>query len=120
VLGSVNPEQFRSAKKLKWMHVHSAGVEGALYPELIDSDVVVPNAKNLYGPHIADHAFAFLLSLTRRLNVTIPEQEKEEWPRGREAMFELDGRIAVIVGSGGIGGNIAKCAKGFGLRVIAV
>jgi phosphoglycerate dehydrogenase-like enzyme len=26
VLGTVSPEQFRAAKKLKWMHVHSAGV----------------------------------------------------------------------------------------------
>ena len=92
VIGSVKPEQFRLAKKLKWIHITSAGVEKGLFPELVNSQVVVTNAKNVYGPQIADHAFAFLLALTRRLNVTIPEQVNEGWGGGREGMFELDGR----------------------------
>ena len=120
IIGGVRPDQFARAKKLKWVHVMSAGVEHALFPALIDSDVVVTNAKNVYGPQIADHAFAFLLALTRRLNVTIPKQGSEEWPRGREGMFELNGKTAVIIGVGGIGGNIAQRAHGFGMKVIAV
>jgi D-2-hydroxyacid dehydrogenase (NADP+) len=120
IIGGVSPEAFRRAKRLKWVHVMSAGVERALFPELIESDVVVTNAKNVYGPQIADHAFAFLLALTRRLNITIPEQVKEEWPRGREGMFELNGKTAVIVGVGGIGRNIARRAAGFGMNVIGV
>lgn len=120
VLGPIGPEELKAAKKLRWMHVHSAGVENALYPDLVNSNVVVTNAKNLYGPQIADHAFAFLLALTRRLNISIPEQQKEEWPRGREGMFELNGKTAVVIGAGGIGGNIAQRAKAFGMRVIAV
>ncbi len=120
IIGGVNPDQFARAKKLKWVHVMSAGVEHALFPALIDSDVVVTNAKNVYGPQIADHAFAFLLALTRRLNITIPKQGSEEWPRGREGMFELNGKTAVIIGVGGIGGNIAQRAHGFGMKVIAV
>src|SRR3954453_9408320 len=102
IIGGIRPELFKSAKKLKWVHVSSAGVEKDLFPELIDSDVVVTNAKNIYGPQIADHAFAFLLSLTRKLNQTIPLQGQEEWRGGREGMFELNGKTAVIIGIGGI------------------
>ena len=120
VMGGVRPEHLKAAKNLKWVHVHSTGVENALFPELIDSNIVVTNAKNLYGPQIADHAFAFLLALTRRLNVTIPEQSKHEWPRGREGMFELEGKTAVIIGVGGIGGHIARRARGFGMKTIGV
>ncbi len=120
IIGGVSPENFRKAKKLKWVHVMSAGVEKDLFPELIESDTVVTNAKNLYGPQIADHAFAFLLSLTRRLNVTIPNQTNEEWTRGREGMFELNGKTAVIIGVGGIGSQIAQRAAGFGMKVIGV
>jgi phosphoglycerate dehydrogenase-like enzyme len=82
--------------------------------------VVVTNSKNVYGPQIADHAFAFLLALTRRLNVTIPRQPLEEWPAGRTGVFELDGKTAVIIGVGGIGGQIAQRAHGFGMQVIGV
>jgi phosphoglycerate dehydrogenase-like enzyme len=74
----------------------------------------------MYGPQIADHAFAFLLALTRRLNVTIPRQHLEEWPPGRSGMFELDGKTAVIIGVGGIGSQIAQRAHGFGMKVIGV
>ncbi len=122
---TLTPELFKHARQLKWLHISSAGVEThgrsvGLFPELVDSNVVVTNAKNVYGPQIADHAFAFLLALTRKLNVTIPQQQREEWPAGREGMFELNGKTAVIIGVGGIGSQIAQRAHGFGMKVIGV
>ncbi|HYI94363.1 MAG TPA: D-2-hydroxyacid dehydrogenase [Bryobacteraceae bacterium] len=121
----LTPELLKQAKQLKWLHISSAGVEPhgnqtGLFPELIESNVVVTNAKNVYGPQIADHAFAFLLALTRKLNITIPRQNLEEWPQGREGMYELDGKTAVIIGVGGIGSQIAQRAHGFGMKVIGV
>ncbi|HEY2016419.1 MAG TPA: D-2-hydroxyacid dehydrogenase [Bryobacteraceae bacterium] len=121
----LTPDLYKQAKQLKWLHISSAGVEPhggqvGLFPALINSNVVVTNAKNVYGPQIADHAFAFLLALTRRLNVTIPQQHLEEWPPGRSGMFELDGKTAVIIGVGGIGSQIAQRANGFGMKVIGV
>src|SRR3954453_2728225 len=112
---TLTPELFQHAKQLKWLHISSAGVEShggqtGLFPALVESNVVVTNAKNVYGPQIADHAFAFLLALTRKLNETIPNQAKEDWPRGREGMFELNGKTAVIIGVGGIGSQIAQRA----------
>ena len=73
-----------------------------------------------YGPQIADHAFAFLLALTRKLNVTIPRQQLEEWPSGRDGMFELNGKTAVMIGVGGIGMQISQRAWAFGMNVIGV
>ena len=117
---NMTPDMFKQAKRLKWLHVGSAGVERALFPELVASDVVVTNMKNIYGPQIADHAFAFLLALTRKLNITIPKQHLEEWPAGRDGMFELAGKTAVIIGVGGLGSQIAQRANGFGMKVIGV
>ena len=122
---TLTPAVFKNAKQLKWLHISSAGLDAhggapGLYPELVESNVVVTNAKNVYGPQIADHAFAFLLALTRKLNVTIPRQQLEEWPSGRNGMFELDGKTAVIIGVGGIGSQIAQRAHGFGMKVIGV
>ena len=121
----LTPELFKHARQLKWLHISSAGVEThgrsiGLFPELVDSSVVVTNAKNVYGPQIADHAFAFLLALTRKLNVSIPRQSLEEWRGGRDGMFELNGKTAVIIGVGGIGSQIAQRAHGFGMKVIGV
>jgi phosphoglycerate dehydrogenase-like enzyme len=121
----LTPELLKQARQLKWLHISSAGVEPhggqtGLFPELVESNVVVTNAKNVYGPQIADHAFAFLLALTRKLNVTIPRQHLEEWGGGRGGMFELDGKTAIVIGVGGIGSQIAQRAHGFGMKVIGV
>src|SRR5215510_10453454 len=99
----LTPALFKQAKQLKWLHISSAGVEAhgnqtGLFPELVESNIVVTNAKNVYGPQIADHAFAFLLALTRKLNVTIPRQQLEEWPAGREGMYVLEGKTAIVIG----------------------
>ncbi|HYO82371.1 MAG TPA: D-2-hydroxyacid dehydrogenase [Bryobacteraceae bacterium] len=119
-IGTIRPEQFRAAKKLRWVQLTSAGVEGVTFPDLVSSDVTLCNAKNVFGPQIADHAFGFLLALTRRLNNSILMQSKEEWPKGREGMVELDGKTALVIGVGGIGSNIAQRAHGFGMKVIGV
>lgn len=89
-------------------------------PALTDSNVVVTNAKNIYGPQIADHAFMFLLALARKLPTTMARQSAEDWGGGREGMFELKDKTAVIIGVGGIGSQIAQRAHGFGMKVIGV
>ena len=119
-IGKLTPAQLAQAHKLKWEQVMSAGVDDVLFPALVSSDVTVTNMKVVYGPEIADHAFAFLLAMTRRLNVTIPAQKDEKWIRNREGEIELNGKTAVIVGVGGIGRQIAQRAFGFGMKVIGV
>lgn len=120
LIGSITPEELSNAHKLKWVQVLSAGVDHMMFPELVHSDVTVTNMKVIYGPEIADHAFAFLLALTRKLNVTIPAQVNEEWKADRTGMTELNGKTAVIIGVGGIGRQIAQRAFGFGMKVIGV
>jgi phosphoglycerate dehydrogenase-like enzyme len=122
VIGTLNRDLFLRAKKLKWMQTHSAGVDNLRYPELIESDVVLTNAKIVMGPNIADHAFALLLSLTRKINIASLDTAESQWRRGGYAgkLVELNGKTALIVGVGGIGMQIAQRAKGFGMHVIGV
>jgi phosphoglycerate dehydrogenase-like enzyme len=120
ILGTINPDLFRAAKKLKWVHIFSAGVENYRFPEFINSDVTLTNARIIQGPEIADHAFAFLLALTRGLYRAIPDRPKEEWGRGGYSAVELRGKTAVIIGVGGIGQQIALRAWAFGMNVIGV
>ena len=120
IFGTINPELFRAAKKLKWVQVYSAGVEGYRFPEFLSSNVVLTNGKIIQGPNIADHAMAMLLSLTRDLHRIIPNRTKEEWTRGQHKPIELRGKTAVVIGVGGIGSQIAQRAHAFGMNVIGV
>ena len=120
ILGTISPELFRAARQLKWVHIFSAGVETYRFPEFINSDVTLTNARIIQGPEIADHAFALLLSLTRGLYRVIPNRTQEEWGRGGYEAIELRGKTAVVIGVGGIGQQIALRANAFGMTVIGV
>jgi phosphoglycerate dehydrogenase-like enzyme len=118
--GFGTPEVVRAGKKLRWMQCPSAGVEGYIFPELVNSSIVLTNAQRLYAPEIADQAMAYLLSFTRSLPHFAGEQRQGSWgPREGVLLDELQGKTMVIVGFGGIGTEIARRANAFGVRVLA-
>lgn len=120
IFGTITPDLFRAAGKLKWVQVYSAGVENYRFPEFVKSDVALTNCKILQGPNIADHAFSLLLALTRDLHRIIPNLKSGEWTRGQHRPIELRAKTAVIVGLGGIGTQIAQRAHAFDMKVIGV
>ncbi len=120
ILGTITPELFQAAKKLKWVHIFSAGVERYRFPEFINSQVTLTNGRIIQGPEIADHAMALLLTLTRGLNRAVADRTKEEWAKGQWKAIELRGKTAVVIGVGGIGSQIATRAHAFGMTVIGV
>jgi phosphoglycerate dehydrogenase-like enzyme len=120
IFGTISPQLFHAAHKLKWVQIYSAGVETYRFPEFIHSDITLTNCKVIQGPEIADHALAMLLALTRDLNKIIPTRGKEEWAKERYHPLELRGKTAVVIGVGGIGSQIAQRAAAFGMKVIGV
>lgn len=123
IIGNITREQVLAAKNLKWVQVNSAGVERYVaIPELRSSPATLTNMKIVQGIEIADHAFALLLGLTRRIDVAVANRATETWgglnAYGRP--IELHGKTAVVIGVGGIGIQIAVRAKAFGMTVIGV
>ena len=119
-IGGARREVIQAAKKLQWFQILSAGVENYRYPELLEGDIVVTNARKIASPGIADHAFAMLLSLTRNMTHFIPNRATHKWERRDYGLLELQGKTALIIGVGGIGSNVAMRAKAFGMTVIGV
>jgi phosphoglycerate dehydrogenase-like enzyme len=119
ILGVISPELFGAAKKLKWVHIYSAGVETYRFPAFINSNVMLTNGKIIQGPEIADHAFALLLALTRNMYRAIPNMKKEEFRKQDYQPIELRGN-GRHHRRGGIGSQIAQRAHGFGMTAIGV
>ncbi|HEX7286016.1 MAG TPA: D-2-hydroxyacid dehydrogenase [Candidatus Angelobacter sp.] len=122
---SLRPDQLAGARKLKWVHSPAAAIHQLMYPELINSSVVVTNSTGVHGPVVAEHAIAVLLALAKRLPQAMQYQAKKVWaqeilwkeqPRPRE----VAGATAAVIGMGGIGGEFAGRARALGLKVLAV
>jgi len=132
LIGSCSREAVVAGKKLKWVQLHSAGVENCAFPELVDSPIVLTSSKILQGPEIADHAFALLLALTRGIRLAVPNQLEENWGRGTFSEMvgadagrgfvpiELRGKTALVIGVGGIGTQVAERAAAFGMKVVGI
>lgn len=119
-----SPEDFQVARQLKWLHLSSAGATHVLFPELVESDVIVTNSRGLYDIPIAEHVLGMMIILARKLHEAYRFQLQGKWPR--KEMFEryptfseLHGQTAGIIGLGSIGLAVAERVKALGMRVIA-
>ncbi|MDE0627693.1 MAG: D-2-hydroxyacid dehydrogenase [Bryobacterales bacterium] len=123
-IGNIRPELVEAGKKLRWVQTLSAGVEQVLHKSgsdaLADSDIVLTNNQIVQGPEIADHAMAFLLTLTRFLPTYLKRQADENWQARPYELFELNGKNALVIGMGGIGLQIAIRAWAHGMKVVGV
>ena len=122
VLGLVTPKLFATAKNLKWVQSISSGVDSFMYPEFVNSEVLLTSEKGLVGEHLADHAFGLLLTLTRQL-AAARDLGPESWnnrPELRAEEVELTGLNLGIIGFGGTGRSVAKRADAFGLNIRAI
>jgi phosphoglycerate dehydrogenase-like enzyme len=120
IFGAINAEILAKAKNLRWMQATEAGMERVLFPELIESNVVVTNMARMFAPAISETAIGMLLSLTRGLNkYYIPQFQKRTWHAERN-LVEVDGMTMGIVGMGGLGQATAMRAHyGFNMRILA-
>jgi phosphoglycerate dehydrogenase-like enzyme len=113
--GTVPPELFARAKKLRWICAARAGLGGDwFYEALVKSDVVVTNMRGSYNEHLSAHAVAFLLAFARRFEHYLPQKQ---WQRG-PGMIDLPTQTVLIVGVGGAGSEASKLCAAFGMRVL--
>jgi phosphoglycerate dehydrogenase-like enzyme len=122
---SLRPEQFLAAKELRWIHSQAAAVHQLMFPELVNSDVIITNARDVHGPVVAEQVIAMIFALAKRIPAAVRFQQKHEWGQdafstGRSHSRELAGATLGLVGLGSIGRNVAKHASALGMRVIAV
>lgn len=120
VLGGISREMFAGRGRLRWVQTGGAGADGSLWPEFVESDVMLTSAKGTVGVHLAEHAMALLLGLTRGIAWAVRRHGWDQRMPIRDASWELIDRTIGIVGLGGTGRHLAQLANGFGMRVIAV
>src|SRR5437660_5827485 len=122
---SIEPEQFASARRLKWIHSPAAGVNQLMRQDLISSSVVITNAREVHAPLVAEHALTCLLALGKRIPQSVRYQARKEW--GQQKLWQerprprqIAGATVLVVGMGSIGYEFTVRAKALGMRVLAI
>lgn len=117
---SLRPEQFAVAGKLRWIHSPAAAVHQLMFPELVNSDVIITNARDVHAPVVAEHVIALLFAMAKKIPQAVRLQEKHLWGKDKLEPAEVSDATLGLVGLGSIGREITKRASALGMRVIAV
>ena len=108
---------------IRWLQLPYAGAERCVsIPAVAERDILVTNAQRIYGPEIAEHVLAMMLSLTRGLHLYAEAQGRGVWERElipEDKLWELEGKTLLVVGLGGIGTEVARLGHAMGMRVTA-
>jgi phosphoglycerate dehydrogenase-like enzyme len=109
---------YAKAGRLKWLQVMGAGVDWALVPEL-PPHVQITRAPGVFGPWMAEYVVAWCLWVTQRMKPYRDAQRQRRWD-DHVLPDRLGGKTLTIVGLGDIGRDIARAARGLGMRVLGV
>jgi phosphoglycerate dehydrogenase-like enzyme len=96
-----------------------------MFPELVNSDILLTNAREVHGLGVAEHVMALILAIAKRIPASVKFQQKHVW--GQEILWnegscplDIAGATLGLVGFGSIGSNVAKFAHAMGMRVVVV
>ncbi len=121
----LRPAQLALAGKLQWIHSTAAGVSQLMYPELINSAVIVTNTSGISSVPIAEHAMGMILAMAKNFPDSLRYQDRAKWSQQElwdtpQHISEINGCILLIVGYGSIGRELARRARAFDMRVWGV
>lgn len=130
--GPLTPALLASAPELRWLQSNSAGVDRLLTPELVAHDLIITNYSGAQASNMAEHLMAMMFVFARGLPLLMRRQAVSEWttqppdeqPRLPPTRYfsrftmELSHQTLAIAGLGEVGRELAKRAKGIGMRVI--
>ncbi|HEY0887753.1 MAG TPA: D-2-hydroxyacid dehydrogenase [Ramlibacter sp.] len=121
--GTLDAQLLARAAHLAWLQApQAAPPAGYFFPELVAHPVQVTNFRGIYNDHVALHAVAMLLALARGLPRYMRQQQRHEWIRhlADQDILHLPESTVLIVGVGGIGGEIARMVRALGANVIGI
>ncbi len=106
------------APKLRWIHSVSVGVEAVLTPVVVLRGLTLTNGRTVFDKPIGEYVMTMMLAICRRLPALFELQRERTW-QPIEAVEMAETTIGLI-GLGGIGHEVARLARPFGPRMVAV
>lgn len=103
---------------VRWVHSRWAGIEGLLFPALIESDAILTNGRGSFSDSLAEFVMAAVLFFAKDLRRMRKSQAEGRWDPFDPAWVR--GKTLGIIGYGDIGRAAARRAHAFGMKVIGL
>lgn len=109
---------WRMSPRVQWVHSRSAGLDGKLFPALVESPVTLTNGRGVFSQSLGEFAIAGALFFAKDLRRMLRSQAEGRWDPFD--ILEIRGQTMGIVGYGDIGRAVAQRADALGMKVLAL
>jgi D-lactate dehydrogenase len=115
---AVTKDILGSLPKLKLVTTMSTGFDHIDLEAAKTKSILVCNVPTYGENTVAEHAFALILTISRRIIESNEVLKKGDFTSKGLQGFDLKGKTIGIVGCGNIGVNVAHMAYGFGMKIL--
>jgi len=107
-----------AAKKLKVIGRAGAGVDNIDVPAAKENNMIVMNTPGGNSNATAEHTFALIMSVLRRIPFANETTHKGQWEKKNIKGAELSKKTLGIVGFGNVGVRLSNLVKGFDMNIL--
>jgi len=119
IYSKMNKDILQKLPELKMIATRSTGFDHIDTAFAKEKNIVVSNVP-FYGENtVAEHTFALILALSRKLTDSVQRAKLGDFSLDGLRGFDLKGKILGIIGLGHIGMHVARIAKGFEMEVLS-
>ncbi len=111
-------EAWSAVDSLRWIHWAGAGVDAAMFDELIDSEIQFTNARGVFDQPMAEWVLGMIIAFAKGFPETLACQARAEWQH--RLSEKVAGKRALVVGVGSIGRAVGRLLRAVGMEVEAV
>lgn len=118
IYSAIDKKTLDSLKSLKYITTRSTGFDHIDLRACKSKNILVSNIPTYGENTVAEHAFALILSLSRKIYPSLERTKKGSFSLDNLRGFDLKGRVLGVVGAGNIGRHVIRIAKGFEMEIL--
>jgi len=119
ISSEINRDIIDKLPNLKLIVTRSTGFDHIDVDYCKSKNIVVSNVPEYGSSTVAEHTFALLLNLTRKIPQAIEQIQKLNFDHAQLKGVDLSEKTIGIIGLGKIGQHVMRIAQGFGMKVIS-
>lgn len=116
----LDAETLSALPALRLVATRSTGFDHIDLTYCRQAGIAVCNVPDYGDPTVAEHTFALLLAVSRRIVEAAERTRRGDFATEDLRGFDLAGRTLGVIGAGRIGRRVIRIARGFAMRVVAV
>jgi len=118
IYSKITPKILKKLPKLKLIITRSTGYDHISLSECKKRKIIVCNRPSYGENTVAEHTFALILALSRKLYKTRDKIIKDDFTIEGLQGFDLEGKTLGVLGAGRIGKHVIRIARGFNMKVL--